>query len=80
LLVKIALARPQTIVSAKKPAPGRYSHYTMEISDQLRCLFSGTIDEQNESYRIKIPENEVQLIDVLPRLKTPASHGTAPLD
>jgi hypothetical protein len=52
----------------------------MEISDQLRCLFSGTIDEQNESYRIKIPENEVQLIDVLPRLKTPASHGTAPLD
>ena len=33
----------------------------MEISDQLRCLFSGTIDEQDESYRIKIPESEIQL-------------------
>ena len=33
----------------------------MEISDQLRCLFSGTIDEQGESYHIEIPENEVQL-------------------
>ena len=33
----------------------------MEISDQLRCLFSGTIDEQDEAYRIKIPESEIQL-------------------
>jgi len=33
----------------------------MEISDQLRCLFSSTIDEQGESYHIEIPENEVQL-------------------
>jgi len=33
----------------------------MEISDQLRCLFSSTIDEQDKSYRIEILENEIQL-------------------
>jgi predicted RNA-binding protein with TRAM domain len=33
----------------------------MEISDQLRCLFSSTIDERDGSYRIEIPENEIQL-------------------
>ena len=33
----------------------------MEISDQLCCLFSGTIGKQDESYRIKIPESEIQL-------------------
>jgi predicted RNA-binding protein with TRAM domain len=32
----------------------------MEIPDQLRCLFSGTIDEQDDSYHIEIPENEIQ--------------------
>jgi predicted RNA-binding protein with TRAM domain len=36
----------------------------MEISDQLRCLFSAQIEEQNGSYAIEIPEQEIQLGDI----------------
>ncbi|WP_254832610.1 TRAM domain-containing protein [Haloglomus salinum] len=33
----------------------------MEISDQLRCLFSAQITEQGGSYHVEIPEQELQL-------------------
>ena len=33
----------------------------MEISEQLHCLFSGKIEEQNGSSVIEIPEQELQL-------------------
>lgn len=33
----------------------------MEISDQLRCLFSATVKERNGSYVVEVPEQEVQL-------------------
>lgn len=36
----------------------------MEISDQLRCLFSARIQEQNGSYIIEIPDQEIQLGDI----------------
>jgi len=36
----------------------------MEISDQLRCLFSAQIREQDGSYVIEVPDQEIQLGDV----------------
>jgi predicted RNA-binding protein with TRAM domain len=33
----------------------------MEISDQLRCLFSATVEKRDESYLIEVPEQEVRL-------------------
>jgi predicted RNA-binding protein with TRAM domain len=33
----------------------------MEISDQLRCLFSATIEKRDESYLIEIPAQELRL-------------------
>lgn len=33
----------------------------MEISDQLRCLFSGRVDEADGSYVIEIPKQELEL-------------------
>lgn len=33
----------------------------MEISDQLRCLFSATVEERDESYLVEVPAQEVQL-------------------
>lgn len=33
----------------------------MEIPDQLRCLFSAQVTEQDDSYLIEVPEQEVQL-------------------
>jgi predicted RNA-binding protein with TRAM domain len=36
----------------------------MEISDQLRCLFSATVEEQGDSYVVEIPEHEVSLGDI----------------
>jgi hypothetical protein len=33
----------------------------MEISDQLQCLFSATVEETDGSYIIEIPKREVQL-------------------
>jgi len=32
----------------------------MEIPDQLRCLFTGTVEERNKSYVVEVPQNEVQ--------------------
>ena len=36
----------------------------MEISDQLRCLFSGKVEERNRSYVVEIPEQELRLGDL----------------
>ncbi len=36
----------------------------MEISDQLRCLFSGTVEQQDDSYVVEVPEHELRLGDV----------------
>ena len=36
----------------------------MEISEQLRCLFSANIEEQDESYVVEVPEQEVHLGDL----------------
>ncbi|WP_254821393.1 TRAM domain-containing protein [Haloglomus halophilum] len=33
----------------------------MEIPDQLRCLFSAQVTEADGTYRLEIPEQEVQL-------------------
>jgi len=36
----------------------------MEISEQLRCLFSANIENQDESYVVEVPEQEVHLGDL----------------
>jgi len=36
----------------------------MEISEQLRCLFSANIEEQDESYVVEVPQQEVHLGDL----------------
>lgn len=36
----------------------------MEISEELECLFSASIAEQNGSYVIEVPERELQLGDL----------------
>ncbi|WP_199240874.1 TRAM domain-containing protein [Halorubrum sp. SD690R] len=36
----------------------------MEISDQLRCLFSGKVEARNGSYVVEIPEQELRLGDL----------------
>jgi predicted RNA-binding protein with TRAM domain len=33
----------------------------MEIPDQLRCLFSATIEKRDESYLIEVPDQELRL-------------------
>jgi predicted RNA-binding protein with TRAM domain len=33
----------------------------MEISEELRCLFSGKVEERNGSYVVEIPEQEIRL-------------------
>jgi predicted RNA-binding protein with TRAM domain len=33
----------------------------MDISEQLRCLFSGKIEERNGSYMVEVPEQELRL-------------------
>jgi len=38
----------------------------MEIPDQLQCLFSSTVREQDGSYIIELPEQEVQVGDLQP--------------
>ena len=32
----------------------------VEISDQLKCLFSGSVEQDSESYRIEVPKNEIE--------------------
>ncbi|WP_433634316.1 TRAM domain-containing protein [Halomicrococcus sp. NG-SE-24] len=36
----------------------------MEIDDELLCLFSADVDEQNDSYTVTIPKREVEKGDV----------------
>ncbi|WP_302080143.1 TRAM domain-containing protein [Salinibaculum rarum] len=36
----------------------------MEISDQLRCLFSATVEERDDSYVLEVPEQEIRLGDI----------------
>jgi predicted RNA-binding protein with TRAM domain len=58
----------------------------MEISEQLRCLFSGTVEERDGSYVIEVPDQELQLGDlqasdpyrvaVLPSPSTDDADGT----
>jgi predicted RNA-binding protein with TRAM domain len=36
----------------------------MEISDQLRCLFSATVEKRGGSYVVELPEREVELGDL----------------
>ncbi|AUX09373.1 RNA-binding protein, contains TRAM domain [Halalkaliarchaeum desulfuricum] len=36
----------------------------MEISDQLRCLFSATVEQRDGSYIIEVPERELQLGEI----------------
>jgi predicted RNA-binding protein with TRAM domain len=38
----------------------------MEISDQLRCVFSARLEDQGGSYRLEVPEQEIQLGDIRP--------------
>ncbi|TKR27997.1 TRAM domain-containing protein [Natronomonas salsuginis] len=38
----------------------------MEISDQLRCVFSAQIEDQGGSYRLEVPEQEILLGDIQP--------------
>lgn len=33
----------------------------MEISDRLRCLFSGRIEERDGSFQIEVPKSELEL-------------------
>lgn len=36
----------------------------MEISEQLRCLFSANIEERDDTYVIEVPGQELQLGDI----------------
>lgn len=36
----------------------------MEIPDQLRCLFSATVEERGGSFVVEVPEQEIQLGDL----------------
>ncbi|WP_254280770.1 TRAM domain-containing protein [Haloarcula marina] len=36
----------------------------MEISDQLRCVFSADVEQQDNSYLIEVPEQEIRLGDL----------------
>lgn len=36
----------------------------MEISDELHCLFSATVEKTDESYVVEVPEQEIRLGDV----------------
>ena len=38
----------------------------MEIPQRLRCLFSGTVEENADLYTIKVPTQEVQLDNIHP--------------
>lgn len=36
----------------------------MEISEQLRCLFSGRVEKNEESYVVEVPKQEIHLGDI----------------
>lgn len=40
---------------------------SMDIPDQLRCLFTGQIEERDGKYVIEVPEQELQLGDLAAR-------------
>lgn len=40
------------------------SSWPMELSDQLRCLFSAPVEERDDAYVVEIPEQEIQIGDV----------------
>jgi len=42
------------------PMCGRYKH-SMEISEQLTCLFAAEVEERDHSYVIEIPKQEVDI-------------------
>ena len=58
----------------------------MEIPEQLRCLFSATVEERDGAYVLEVPEQEIQLGDlqagetyrvaVLPTSSTDNADGT----
>ena len=38
----------------------------VEISNQLECLFSGSVEQHGESYRIEVPKNEIDNGSIVP--------------
>ena len=36
----------------------------MEISEELRCLFSGKVEERDGAYVVEVPEQEISLGDI----------------
>ena len=42
------------------PARKRRNHVMVEISERMECLFSGSVEQHGESYRIEVPQNELQ--------------------
>jgi predicted RNA-binding protein with TRAM domain len=36
----------------------------MKISEQLRCLFSATVEKQDDSFVVEVPEQEIRLGDI----------------
>jgi len=55
----------------------------MDIPDQLRCLFTATVEDRDDSYVIEVPEQELQVGSLRPSetyriavLSSPANNGT----
>ena len=58
----------------------------MEISEQLRCLFSSKVEERDGSYVLEIPEQEIRLgelqtdetyrVAILPSISTDEANNT----
>jgi len=49
--------------------------FPMDIPDQLRCLFAGTVEERDDSYVVEVPQHEVNpgetyRVALLPALST----------
>ena len=38
----------------------------VEISDQLECLFSGSVEQDRGSYQIEVPKNEIDNGSIIP--------------
>lgn len=36
----------------------------MELSDNLQCLFSGSVEEHDDSYVVEVPRREIRLGDI----------------
>mgnify|MGYP000279380949 CR=1 FL=1 len=61
-LVLNQISKATALEVSPKPSHlhGEFPEYTMEIPEQLRCLFTATLEEQNETYRIEIPDTELE--------------------